>query len=227
MELSNGTNPTKPTSSTSRIAILDQDALLLSLMTKIRDASTSHRDFCSAVDRIAQRLITLALTHVPSESHNITTPTGATYMGTRHTKGVCGVSVLRAGASMEHALRSTWMGPLSLGHILIQRDEQTSKAQLYYSKLPQHIKDDVVLLLEPMLATGGSVIKAVQSLKDYDVPEASIVLVNVVASKKGLDVVSTTFPELNIVSAAVDSDLTAENYISPGVGDFGDRYYGT
>ncbi|KAK1145882.1 hypothetical protein N8T08_003828 [Aspergillus melleus] len=112
---------------------------------------------------------------------------------------------------MEHALRNTWMGPLSFGHILIQRDEQTSKAQLYYSKLPRHIKDNVVLLLEPMLATGGSVIKAVQSLKDHDVPEDSIILVNVVASKKGINLVSTAFPELRIVSAAVDSDLTAEN----------------
>ncbi|PLB49128.1 uracil phosphoribosyltransferase [Aspergillus steynii IBT 23096] len=227
MELSNGVNHKKPVPSIDRIAVLEQDAPLLSLMTRIRDESTSHRDFCAAVDRIAQRLITLALNHVPVDSHTITTPTGATYPGVQYTKGVCGVSVLRAGASMEHALRNTWMGPLTFGHILIQRDERTSKAQLYYSKLPPHIKDDVVLLLEPMLATGGSVVKAVESLTGFGVPEESIVLVNVVASKKGLDVVSTRFPELKIVSAAVDSELTAENYISPGVGDFGDRYYGT
>lgn len=112
---------------------------------------------------------------------------------------------------------------------MIQRDERTSKAQLYYAKLPSKITDDgrteypckaadiashltraVVLLLEPMLATGGSVVKAVESLKSYGVPEDSIVLVNVVASKKGLDVVSSNFPELKVVSAAVDAELTVE-----------------
>ncbi|RAK95637.1 uracil phosphoribosyltransferase [Aspergillus ibericus CBS 121593] len=210
-----------------RITVLEQDRALLNLMTIIRDRNTNDREFSAAVEKIVRRLITSALNHVPAEEYTITTPIDKPFKGIRFTKGVCGVSILRAGACMEQALRDTWTGRLSFGKLLIQRDEETSIAKIYYSKLPTGISNDIVLLLEPMLATGGSVIKAVENLTSNGVPEESIVLVNVVSSKKGLEVVSGRFPGLKIVSAAVDAELTAQNYISPGLGDFGDRYYGT
>ncbi|EHA25604.1 hypothetical protein ASPNIDRAFT_49490 [Aspergillus niger ATCC 1015] len=225
-----------------RITVLEQDRSLLNLMTIIRDVNTNDRDFSAAVEKVVRRLITsgtyypkfnhqfiecIALGHVPAEEYTVTTPINKPYTGIRFTKGVCGVSILRAGACMEQALRDTWTGPLSFGKLLIQRDEETSIAKIYYSKLPAGITDDVVLLLEPMLATGGSVIKAVENLTSNGVPEESIVLVNVVSSQKGLDVISGKFPGLKVVAAAVDAELTAQNYISPGLGDFGDRYYGT
>ncbi|OJJ69866.1 hypothetical protein ASPBRDRAFT_66931 [Aspergillus brasiliensis CBS 101740] len=215
------------TTQMDRITVLEQDRSLLNLMTIIRDVNTNDRDFSAAVEKVVRRLITSALGHVPAEEYTVTTPINKPYTGIRFTKGVCGVSILRAGACMEQALRDTWTGPLSFGKLLIQRDEETSIAKIYYSKLPAGITDDIVLLLEPMLATGGSVIKAVENLTSNGVPEESIVLVNVVSSQKGLDVVSGRFPGLKVVAAAVDADLTAQNYISPGLGDFGDRYYGT
>ncbi|PYI35392.1 PRTase-like protein [Aspergillus indologenus CBS 114.80] len=223
-----GTTPALPTTTPmDHVTVLEQDRSLLSLMTIIRDVNTDDRAFVSAVEKVVHRLISSALNHVPAEEHTVTTPLNTTYQGLRFTKGVCGVSILRAGASMEQVLRDTWTGRLSFGKLLIQRDEETSIAKSYYSKLPAGICNDVVLLLEPMLATGGSVIKAVETLTEHGVPEESIVLVNVVSSKKGLDVITGRFPALKIVSAAVDADLTAQNYISPGLGDFGDRYYGT
>ncbi|KAL7655589.1 hypothetical protein ACMYSQ_007529 [Aspergillus niger] len=238
------------TAQMDRITVLEQDRSLLNLMTIIRDVNTNDRDFSAAVEKVVRRLITSALGHVPAEEYTVTTPINKPYTGIRFTKGVCGVSILRAGACMEQALRDTWTGPLSFGKLLIQRDEETSIAKIYYSKLPAGITDDsmfrplandllvsrkgkrtnidlVVLLLEPMLATGGSVIKAVENLTSNGVPEESIVLVNVVSSQKGLDVISGKFPGLKVVAAAVDAELTAQNYISPGLGDFGDRYYGT
>ncbi|GLA50709.1 hypothetical protein CBS76997_11234 [Aspergillus niger] len=215
------------TAQMERITVLEQDRSLLNLMTIIRDVNTNDRDFSAAVEKVVRRLITSALGHVPAEEYTVTTPINKPYTGIRFTKGVCGVSILRAGACMEQALRDTWTGPLSFGKLLIQRDEETSIAKIYYSKLPAGITDDVVLLLEPMLATGGSVIKAVENLTSNGVPEESIVLVNVVSSQKGLDVISGKFPGLKVVAAAVDAELTAQNYISPGLGDFGDRYYGT
>ncbi|GKZ20914.1 hypothetical protein AbraCBS73388_006547 [Aspergillus brasiliensis] len=215
------------TTQMDRITVLEQDRSLLNLMTIIRDVNTNDRDFSAAVEKVVRRLITSALGHVPAEEYTITTPINKPYTGIRFTKGVCGVSILRAGACMEQALRDTWTGPLSFGKLLIQRDEETSIAKIYYSKLPAGITDDIVLLLEPMLATGGSVIKAVENLTSNGVPEESIVLVNVVSSQKGLDVVSGRFPGLKVVAAAVDAEMTAQNYISPGLGDFGDRYYGT
>ncbi|CAL00873.1 hypothetical protein CBS115989_1132 [Aspergillus niger] len=215
------------TAKMDRITVLEQDRSLLNLMTIIRDVNTNDRDFSAAVEKVVRRLITSALGHVPAEEYTVTTPINKPYTGIRFTKGVCGVSILRAGACMEQALRDTWTGPLSFGKLLIQRDEETSIAKIYYSKLPAGITDDIVLLLEPMLATGGSVIKAVENLTSNGVPEESIVLVNVVSSQKGLDVISGKFPGLKVVAAAVDAELTAQNYISPGLGDFGDRYYGT
>ncbi|PYI09556.1 PRTase-like protein [Aspergillus sclerotiicarbonarius CBS 121057] len=215
------------TTQMDRITVLEQDRALLNLMTIIRDRNTNDREFSAAVEKIVRRLITSALNHVPAEEYTISTPIDKPFTGIRFTKGVCGVSILRAGACMEQALRDTWTGRLSFGKLLIQRDEETSIAKIYYSKLPAGITNDIVLLLEPMLATGGSVIKAVENLTSHGVPEESIVLVNVVSSKKGLEVVSGRFPGLKIVSAAVDVELTAQNYISPGLGDFGDRYYGT
>ncbi|KAF7596839.1 hypothetical protein BBP40_012439 [Aspergillus hancockii] len=209
--------------SLKRITVLEQDQLLLSLMTIIRDVNTNNRDFHAAVERVAPKLIGIAVNHVPVEKYIVRTPINKTFEGMRFTKGVCGVSILRAGASMEQALRQTWMGPLSFGKLLIQRDESTSMAHIYYSKLPSSITNDVVLLLEPMLATGGSVIKAVETLIGRNVPEESIVLVNIIASEKGLDVVSQMYPKLKIVTAGVDLHLTAKNYIDPGLGDFGDR----
>ncbi|PLN86118.1 uracil phosphoribosyltransferase [Aspergillus taichungensis] len=213
--------------SLDRITVLEQDRQLLSLMTIIRDVNTDNRDFCSAVERVAPKLIGLAINHVPMEAYPIQTPINSTYEGLRFTKGVCGVSILRAGASMEQALRQTWMGPLSFGKLLIQRDEETSQAHIFYSKLPPTIANDIVFVLEPMLATGGSVIKALETLIESGVSEDAIVLVNIIASKKGLAVISGRFPTLRIVTAVVDNDLTSKNYIDPGLGDFGDRFYGT
>ncbi|KAI9372172.1 uracil phosphoribosyltransferase-domain-containing protein [Aspergillus egyptiacus] len=227
MVSTNGVPSNASASQNNRITVLDQDIPLLALMTTIRDTTTTDRDFCSAVEKVTRRLITSALTHVPHEQHTIQTPTNTTYQGVRFTKAVCGVSILRAGASMEQVLRETWMGPLSFGKILIQRDEETSAARLYYSKLPGRIAEDVVFLLEPMLATGGSLLKALETLIETGVAEESIVLVNIISSRQGLDLVAGRFPRLKIVTAAVDPVLTDENFISPGLGDFGDRFYGT
>ncbi|EAU32682.1 hypothetical protein ATEG_07298 [Aspergillus terreus NIH2624] len=138
----NGDDVHAPPNAPDTITILDQDAPLLHLMTIIRNVNTDHRDFCSAVEKVARRLVSTALNHVPIEPYTITTPINTTYQGVRFTKGVCGVSILRAGTSMEQVLRETWMGPLSFGKLLIQRDETTCRAEIYYSKLPPQITKD-------------------------------------------------------------------------------------
>ncbi|RHZ52479.1 hypothetical protein CDV55_102853 [Aspergillus turcosus] len=210
-----------------QVILLPQNCQLLTLMTIIRDVNTTGTLFTSTVQKIARQLMTLALDSVPTENHTVQTPVGETYSGCRPAQEVCGVSILRAGASMEQALRETWVGPLSFGNILIQRDEETSLPRFLYCKLPAQVSKCCVLLLEPMLATGGSLVKAIEILVERGVPEEEIVLVNIVAAKQGLERVMGRFPLLRIVTAAVDEDLTVKNYISPGLGDFGDRFYGT
>ncbi|KAL4995915.1 uracil phosphoribosyltransferase-domain-containing protein [Aspergillus recurvatus] len=210
-----------------RVTLLRQGNYLLSLMTVIRDESTTTNAFAAAFDKISDLLIAAALDLLPSERLTIQTPTGWTYEGRRQVKPVCGVSILRAGASFEAALRRAYGENLSMGKLLIQRNEETSLPVHLYSKLPAGIVEQFVLILEPMLATGGSAIKALDVLKEKGVREEDIVFVNLVASRRGLETIMQRFPRLRLVTAAVDEALTGSNHIAPGLGDFGDRFYGT
>ncbi|CAG9956838.1 unnamed protein product, partial [Clonostachys rosea f. rosea IK726] len=215
----NGHSPT--------VTVLPQTKYLVSLMTVIRDAQTGCPAFVDAFEKVCTQLMPAALELLPTESRDVTTPTGTVFSGLSHSQPICGVSILRAGASMENSLRNSYLGPLSYGKILIQRDEETCLPHYVYCKLPKDIANKKVLILEPMLATGGSAAKAIEVLKDNGVQEPNIIFVNLVASRKGLDVVTKKFPAMQIVTAAVDNDLTASNHIAPGLGDFGDRFYGT
>ncbi|KAL4907260.1 hypothetical protein BDW74DRAFT_176041 [Aspergillus multicolor] len=210
-----------------RVTILPQGNHLLSLMTTIRSKSTSSKAFAGAFDRVSDLLIAAALDLVPTEPVTVETPTGWAYEGRRQTKPVCGVSILRAGASFESALRRAYGDNLSMGKLLIQRNEETSLPVHLYSKLPENIGTQTVLILEPMLATGGSAATAINVLKEKGVREEDIIFVNLVASRHGLRTIMGAFPGLRLVTAAIDGDLTGSNHIAPGLGDFGDRFYGT
>eukprot|EP00658_Telonema_sp_P-2_P032232 TRINITY_DN2391_c0_g1_i1.p1 TRINITY_DN2391_c0_g1~~TRINITY_DN2391_c0_g1_i1.p1 ORF type:complete len:165 (-),score=55.96 TRINITY_DN2391_c0_g1_i1:457-951(-) len=141
---------------------------------------------------------------------------------------LCGVSIVRAGESMEQALRDVIKG-VRIGKILIQRQEDTEEkaAQLYYSKLPNDIKDRQVMLLDPMLASGGSAICAVKVLIDAGCPEEQITFVNLVSCPEGLANLAKAYPKIKIVTSFVDPILNKDKWIIPGLGDFGDRFYGT
>ncbi|KAL4777048.1 uracil phosphoribosyltransferase-domain-containing protein [Aspergillus nidulans var. acristatus] len=189
------------------------------------EITAQHSKLSKSADHLSFPISALDL--LPTERLTIRTPTGWTYEGRRQVKPVCGVSILRAGASFETALRRAYGENLSMGKLLIQRNEETSLPVHLYSKLPAGITEQSVLILEPMLATGGSAIKAIDVLKEKGVREEDIVFVNLVASKKGLETIMQQFPRLRLVTAAVDEALTVSNHIAPGLGDFGDRFYGT
>lgn len=119
----------------------------------IRDKNTGRADFIFYSNRIIRLLVEEGLNHLPVVEHTITTPVGRTYSGVKFEGKICGVSIMRAGESMEQGLRDCCRS-VRIGKILIQRDEETSKPKLYYDKLPEDIEDRWVLLLDPMLATG-------------------------------------------------------------------------
>jgi len=154
----------------------------------------------------------------------VQTPTGLSYDGVKFEGKICGVSIMRAGESMEDGLRSVCRS-VRIGKILIQRDEETCQPTLFYDKLPEDIKDRFVLLLDPMFATGGSATMAVKVLIERGVPEERILFLNLIASPQGIKDFADRFPKLRIVTAFVDQGLDDKNYIIPGLGDFGDRYY--
>ncbi|KAF2731220.1 PRTase-like protein [Polyplosphaeria fusca] len=206
------------------VHVLPQTPQLIALLTMIRDKNTGRADFIFHSNRIIRLLVEEGLNHLPVLEHTITTPVGRTYAGVKFEGKICGVSIMRAGEAMEQGLRECCRS-VRIGKILIQRDEETAKPKLYYDKLPEDIATRWVLLLDPMLATGGSALMAVQVLKDRGVPEDHILFLNLIASPEGAKNFAEQYPKVRVVTAFIDMGLNEKNYIVPGLGDFGDRFY--
>ncbi|KAF7727857.1 hypothetical protein EC973_006970 [Apophysomyces ossiformis] len=203
-----------------QVQLLQPTSQLKGLMTIIRSKDTPRSDFIFYADRIIRLLVEEGLNHLPVIDKSVKTPTGATYQGLAFEGRICGVSIMRAGESMEQGLRECCRS-VRIGKILIQRDEETHKPKLYYAKLPKDIASRYVLLLDPMLATGGSAMQAVQVLLDNKVQEDRIIFLNLLASPEGIDAFVKRFPKVKIVAGEVDAGLDENKYIIPGCGDFG------
>jgi len=209
----------------SGVHLLKSTNQIKSLQTIIRNTETKRNDFIFYSDRLIRLVIEEALNYLPTKTKTVTTPTGAQYHGLEWTGDICGVSIIRAGESMEAALKEICQ-PVRIGKILIQRDEETSLPKLYYVKLPQDIANRFVLLLDPMLATGGSAKCAIDVLIKNGVKEENIIFVNLIAAMEGIKAVKDTYPKVRIVTSEIDDGLNNKNFIIPGIGDFGDRYFG-
>jgi uracil phosphoribosyltransferase len=174
--------------------------------SKIRDKNTDRADFIFYSNRIIRLLVEEGLNHLPVVEHTITTPVGRTYSGVKFEGKICGVSIMRAGEAMEQGLRDCCRS-VRIGKILIQRDEETSQPKLFYDKLPEDISRRWVLLLDPMLATGGSALMAIDVLKSRGVPEDHILFLNLIASPEGATKFAEQFPKVRVVTAFVDQGL--------------------
>lgn len=166
--------------------------------------------------------LTAGLNHLPVNECSVMTPTGIPYTGVclrlqSLIRGVafqgriCGVSILRAGEAMEAGLRECCRS-VRIGKILIQRDEETAKPKLFYAKLPEDIAKRWVLLLDPMLATGGSAIQAMKVLVEHGVEPEKILFLNLIASPEGLRNIWQAFPQVRVISGWVDAKLSESNY---------------
>jgi len=224
------TDQQKPTATVSKEIkhethhVLHQTPQLIALLTLIRDKNTERGDFIFSSSRVFRLLVEEGLNHLPVIEHTINTPVGRPYAGVKFSGRICAVSVMRAGEAMEQGVRDCCRS-VRIGKILIQRDEETSRPKLFYDKLPEDIASRWVLLLDPMLATGGSAMMAVDVLKSRGVEEDKIVFLNVISSPEGLESFAKRFPKARVVTAFVDQGLDEKNYIVPGLGDFGDRFY--
>jgi len=196
------------------------------LQTLIRDHTTKREDFIFYADRLIRLLIEEGLNFLPFSEKVVITPTQSEYHGTLFATEICGVSIVRAGESMEAGLRAVCKH-IKIGKILIQRDEETATARLLYAKLPADIHNRSVLLLDPMLATGGSVKKAIEVLISRGVPQEKIIFMNLIAAPEGIATLFKAYPGITVVTSEIDDGLNELKYIIPGIGDFGDRYFGT
>lgn len=197
--------------------------LLHDIMARLRDRHTSSEDYRALTYRISTFLVAEATRNLPTREVEIETPLEKTAVR-RLDSRVVAVPVLRAGIGMLQAFVDLVPGT-EVGYFGLQRDEETAQARCYYEKVPADLGEAVVYLLDPMLATGGSAAMAVEGLLARGAKDVRLVVI--VAAPEGVKLLSERAPGTEIFTAALDRGLNGRKYIVPGLGDFGDRLYGT
>ena len=192
-------------------------------LAELRDKRTTPDRFRRAATRISVLLAAEAMRQVPINTVTVDTPLGPAD-GHRTSDDVVIVPVLRAGLGMLDAVLEI-VPRARVGHIGLQRDEMTAVASQYYAKLPPALEKSFVLMIDPMLATGGSAVAALDLLRAAGAREVRIVCI--VAAPEGLSVVERHHPGVVIFTPVIDRGLNERKFIVPGLGDFGDRLYGT
>ncbi len=192
-------------------------------MTALRDKNTPPPEFYRLVKEIGALLAYEATASLALEPHHIETPMEA-MTGRRLAGGIGVTPILRAGLGLAEAFREV-IPDIQVWHLGLRRDEDTLQALEYYNRLPHKVDLQVAYAIDPMLATGGSAIDAINILKRRGIPRLSYVCI--IAAPYGLLKLSQTHPDIDIYIAALDESLDDKGYILPGLGDAGDRQFGT
>jgi uracil phosphoribosyltransferase len=203
--------------------ILVDHPLVHDTLLGLRNADTAPEQFRRLAVRISVLLVAEAMKDLPTVRAAVATPLGLA-QGRRIAGDVVVVPVLRAGLGMLDAVLELWPAA-RVGHIGLQRDEATAVASRYYAKLPAGLADSYVVMIDPMLATGGSAAAALALLADAGARDIRIICI--VAAPEGISLIEHAFPKVRIYTPVVDEGLNAQKFIVPGLGDFGDRLYGT
>jgi len=203
--------------------ILIEHPVIATKLAELRDISADHRRFRSLLDEIAALMLYEVTRDWPTQPRTIQTPLEHT-IGHVLARNVTLVPILRAGLGMSDGVLRI-LPDARLGHVGVYRDEQTLKAVCYLQKLPPDIASTEVILLDPMLATGGSACAAIAILKKAGVQ--SLRFVCLVAAPEGIAALTAAHPQVPIYCAAIDRQLNEKGYILPGLGDAGDRLFGT
>ncbi|XP_042568697.1 uridine-cytidine kinase-like 1 isoform X7 [Cyprinus carpio] len=209
------------------LSVLESTPQVRGMHTIIRNKETSRDEFIFYSKRLMRLLIERARSFLPSQVHIVQTPQGEDYEGrTFHGKRITGVSILRAGETMEPALRAVCKD-VRIGKILIQTNQDTGEPELHYLRLPKDISEDHVILMDCTVSTGAAAMMAIRVLLDHDAQEDKILLVSLLMAEMGVHSVAYAFPQVKIITTAVDKKVNDLFHIIPGIGNFGDRYFGT
>ncbi|CAC5423827.1 udk [Mytilus coruscus] len=236
--------------------VLEQTPQIQGLHTFVRNRETPRDEFIFYSKRLMRLLFEYAVSLLPFKTVSVDTPQGTTYHGRRldadknSSPMICGVSILRAGETMEQALCEVCKD-VRLGKILIQTNFDTGEPELHYLRLPKDIKESQVILMDATVATGAAAMMAIRVLLDHDVPEENITVTSLLMAESGVHSVAYAFPKIKlsnkwlylifvgvhsvayafpkvkIVTTAVDKEVNEKYHILPGIGNFGDRYFGT
>ena len=207
----------------NQVYVMDHP-LIQHKLTYLRKKETGAKEFRELVSEIAMLMCYEATRDLPLEETEIETPMGKAVTRVISGRKLAFVPILRAGLGMVEGVL-TLVPAAKVGHIGLYRDHQTLQPVEYYHKLPQDIKNREVILLDPMLATGGSAIDAISIIK-RSTPKA-IKFMCIIAAPEGIEALTKAHPDVQIYCAAVDDHLNENGYIVPGLGDAGDRIFGT
>ncbi len=198
--------------------------LITHKLSILRDKNTGAKEFREVTRELSTLMTFEATRDLEMQDVAIRTPLGETFGRELAGKKLALIAVLRAGVTMADGIAAL-IPAAKEGHIGIYRDPETMSPVEYYCKLPYDIAQRDVIILDPMIATGGSASAAVQFVKNYGA--VNIKFVSLIASPEGLEILHRDHPDIQVYCAAVDAKLDEYGFISPGLGDFGDRVYGT
>lgn len=199
--------------------------LLQHKLSILRDKNTGVKEFREIVGEIAALMCYEATRNLPTQEIEIETPVATAKVKVLAGKKLAIVPILRAGLGMVDTMISL-IPSAKVGHIGLFRDPETHEPVKYYCKMPPDISERQVFIVDPMLATGGSAIAAIDILKN-EYGCKSITLMDIIAAPEGIQAVSEAHPDIDIIVTAVDEKLNENAYIVPGLGDCGDRIFGT
>lgn len=206
-----------------QVKVIDHP-LIQHKLTLLRDIRTGTKDFRELLEEVAMLMAYELTRNLPLTEIEIETPVAKCRSQVLSGKKVGVVPILRAGLGMVNGVLRL-IPAAKVGHIGVYRDPQTLKPVEYYCKLPPDVSEREVIIIDPMLATGGSSVAAIDMLKRSGAKQ--IKLMCLVAAPEGVKVVNDSHPDVEIYTAAVDSHLNDHGYIIPGLGDAGDRIFGT
>lgn len=209
----------------SKLFVIDHP-LVQHKMAMLRDKDLGTKGFRELVNEITMFLGYEVTRDLSMEEVEIETPLVKTTQKVIAGKKLAIAPILRAGLGMVDGMLLL-MPAAKVGHIGMFRDEETLQPQEYFFKMPQDIEEREVIVVDPMLATGGSAIMAIDSLVKRNVKAESIKFVCLVAAPEGVKALQDAYPEVDIFSGALDEKLNEDGYILPGLGDAGDRLFGT
>ncbi|MBI5447621.1 MAG: uracil phosphoribosyltransferase [Gammaproteobacteria bacterium] len=198
--------------------------LILHKLSQLRECNTSKKEFKELLEEITRLLVYEATKDLPLTTRRIQTPLETIDTPVLEGKKPVVLPILRAGLGMVDGFLSL-IPSARVGHIGLFRNENTLQPELYYFKIPKDSQERHVFICDPMLATGGSVSKAIELLKERGVKRISFLCI--VASPEGATKLTTTHPDVKIFTAHLDRQLNEKGYILPGLGDAGDRLFGT
>ncbi|EFP13595.1 hypothetical protein CRE_24315 [Caenorhabditis remanei] len=206
--------------------ILKETPQVKGLVTFVRDRDTSRDNHIFYSDRLMRILIEECMNHMPYKDVEIEMAGGRKTLGKRKDAMICGLPIMRAGECMETALRSI-VKDCVIGKILIQTNETTFDPELHYIRLPPHITRYKVIIMDATVTTGSAAMMAIRVLLDHDVKEEDIFVASLLMGQQGAHALAYAFPKVKLITTAMDHQMTENCYLIPGMGNFGDRYYGT